>query len=161
LTGKGVKGHIEGKNYHLGSSRYMQELNVLKEEDKKSISHLQNKGYTVLILSDEQNVLALFGVQDELKASSKEAIEHLKKRNIRPVMLTGDNEKVAQHIARQVGIDEIHAGVTPEKKKEVIEALQKEGHFVAMVGDGINDSPALAQADIGLAMGTGTDVAME
>ncbi len=161
VTGKGVEGKIEGQLYHLGSSRYMQDLGVLSDESQNIISTWQDKGYTVLILSDEQKILGLFGVQDGIKKTSKEAIGHLKKRGIRTVMLTGDNEKVAQQIAKEVGIDEVHAGVTPDKKKEIIEELQKSGLFVAMVGDGINDSPALAQADIGIAMGTGTDVAME
>jgi Cu+-exporting ATPase len=161
ITGKGVKGNIEGKTYHLGSSSYMKELGVLKDEAEKLVSQWQEKGYTVLILADSEKVFGLFGVQDGVKETSKEAIKLLKKRNIRTVMLTGDNEKVAKHIAEEVGIDEVHAGVTPDKKKAIIEKLQKEGLFVAMVGDGINDSPALAQSDVGIAMGTGTDVAME
>lgn len=161
ITGKGVKGSIEGKTYHLGSSRYMKELGVLEGETEKVVSQWQEKGYTVLVLADGKKVLGLFGVQDGVKETSKEAIKLLKKRGIRTVMLTGDNEKVAKHIAEEVGIDEVHAGVTPDKKKDIIEDLQKEGLFVAMVGDGINDSPALAQADVGIAMGTGTDVAVE
>ncbi len=161
LTGKGVEGKIEGKHYHLGSSRYMKELGLLKEGGQKTISDWQAQGYTVLILSDAQKILALFGVQDGVKDTSKKAVRLLRNRNIRTVMLTGDNEKVAQHIAQEVGIDEVHAGVTPGKKREIIESLQGAGQFVAMVGDGINDSPALAQADIGIAMGTGTDVAVE
>lgn len=161
ITGKGVKGAVDGAMYNLGSSRYMEDLKVLNDSIAKQISDWQDKGYTVLILADEKAVLGIFGVQDGVKETSKKAIKLLKKRNIRTVMLTGDNEKVAQHIADEVGIDEVHAGVTPNKKKEIIEKLQSEKHFVAMVGDGINDSPALAQANIGIAMGTGTDVAME
>ncbi len=161
VIGKGVKGNIEGKAYYLGSSRYMKELGVLTDETTKEIINRQEKGYTVLILSDQEKVIAIFGVQDGVKDTSKEAIKLLKKRHIRTVMLTGDNEKVAQNIADEVGIDEVHAGVTPDRKKDIIENLQKEGLFVAMVGDGINDSPALAQADVGISMGTGTEVAME
>lgn len=160
-TGLGVTGIIDGATYHLGSSRYMEELNVLTDESKKQISEWQEKGYTVLNLSNANNVLALFGVQDGIKETSKEAIKLLKKRNIRTIMITGDNEKVANKIAKDVGIDEVHSGVTPDKKVEIIVQLQKEGYFVAMAGDGINDSPAIAQADVGIAMGTGTDVAME
>ncbi len=122
---------------------------------------MQENGYTVLCLSDDKHIIALFGVQDGIKETSKEAIELLKKRNIKTVMITGDNEKVANAIAKEVGIDEVHAGVTPDKKVEIIAQLQKDGHFVAMAGDGINDSPALAKADVGIAMGTGTDVAIE
>lgn len=161
ITGKGVKGNVDGQTFHLGSSRYMEELNVLNSDTKKLISDWQEKGYTVLVLANTQKVFGIFGVQDGVKETSKEAVKLLKKRNIRTIMLTGDNEKVAQHIAEEVGIDEVHAGVTPDKKKTIIEDLQKSGLFVAMVGDGINDSPALAQSDIGIAMGTGTDVAME
>jgi len=161
MTGLGVRGMIEGKPYTLGSSRYMKELKVLNEATTSRIEALQDQGYTVLTLSDEKTVLALFAVQDGVKETSRSAIEHLKKRGIRTVMLTGDNEKVAQHIAEEVGIDEVHAEVSPEQKTQIIIDLQAQGHFVAMVGDGINDSPALARADVGIAMGTGTDVAME
>ena len=161
VTGLGVKGNIDDKTYYLGSSRYMEELGVLNDTSAKLISDWQDKGYTVLSLSDENKILTVFGVQDGVKETSKKAIDLLKSRGIRTVMLTGDNEKVANKIATDVGIDEVHSGVTPDKKKEIIEKLQKEGLFVAMVGDGINDSPAIAQSDVGIAMGTGTDVAME
>ncbi|MBU0727654.1 heavy metal translocating P-type ATPase [Patescibacteria group bacterium] len=161
LTGLGVKGEIDGKIYHLGSSKYMEELGVVNDASAKLISDWQGKGYTVLSLSDDNKIIAVFGVQDGVKETSRKAIDLLKKRGIRTVMLTGDNEKVANKIATDVGIDEVHSGVTPDKKKEIIKQLQKEGMFVAMVGDGINDSPALAQSDVGIAMGTGTDVAME
>jgi len=161
MTGLGVRGVIDSKPYHLGSSRYMKELKVLNSSVTSRIEALQDQGFTVLILSDEKTVLALFAVQDGVKETSRSAIEHLKKRGIRTVMLTGDNEKVAQHIADEVGIDEVHAQVTPEQKTQIVSDLQAQGFFVAMVGDGINDSPALAKADVGIAMGTGTDVAME
>ncbi|MBU1683524.1 HAD-IC family P-type ATPase, partial [Patescibacteria group bacterium] len=161
LTGLGVKGDIDNKTYYLGSSRYMEELKVLSTDTNKQISDWQEKGYTVLSLSDDKKVLAFFGVQDGIKETSKEAIELLKKRHIKTVMLTGDNEKVANTIAKEVGIDEVHSGITPDKKTEIIADLQKQGYFVAMVGDGINDSPAIAQSDVGIAMGTGTDVAVE
>jgi Cu+-exporting ATPase len=161
ITGKGVKGNVDGAIYHMGSGSYIEDLKALDDEARKQVSDWHDKGYTVLILADERQVLGIFGVQDGVKETSKEAIKHLKKRHIRTVMLTGDNEKVAKHIADEVGIDEVHAGVTPDKKKEIIGKLQSEKQFVAMVGDGINDSPALAQDEIGIAMGTGTDVAME
>lgn len=161
LTGLGVKGKFKGKAYHFGSSRYMDNLKVISKDSSKAIEQMQEKGYTVLCLSDDDHVLALFGVQDGIKESSKNAIALLKKRGIKTVMITGDNETVAKAIAKDVGIDEVHAGVTPDKKVDIIEQLQKDGHFVAMVGDGINDSPALAKADVGIAMGTGTDVAIE
>jgi len=161
VTGLGVKGKIIGQIYHFGGSRYMQQLNVLHEKAAKPIIAMQDKGYTVLCLSDGSEIFALFGVQDGVKETSKQAITLLKKRGVRTIMLTGDNEKVATHIAHEVGIDEVHSGVTPDKKTDIVADLQKQGFFVAMVGDGINDSPALAKADVGIAMGTGTDVAME
>ena len=161
LTGLGIKGKIDGATYHLGSSKYMQNLKVLNKNSQSKIDAMQEKGYTVLCLADKKEVLAIFGVQDGIKKTSKEAIELLKKRNIHTVMITGDNEKVAHHIAKKVGIDEIHAGIAPDKKSEIIADLQRQGYFVAMAGDGINDSPALAKADVGIAMGTGTDVAIE
>ncbi len=161
VIGLGVKGKVGDKEYHFGSSRYMDDLKVLSKDSDKEIEKMQEKGYTVLCLSDDEHVLALFGVQDGIKESSKNTIELLKKRHIKTVMITGDNEKVANAIASEVGIDEVHSGVTPDKKSDIIAQLQKDGHFVAMVGDGINDSPALAKADVGIAMGTGTDVAIE
>lgn len=161
ITGLGVKGIVDKNLYHLGSSRYMEELKILTDSPKKQIDDWQEKGYTVLVLANEKEIIALFGVQDGVKETSAQAIHLLKKENICTVMITGDNEKVAQKIANDVGIDEVHSGVAPDQKKGIIENLQKEGQFVAMVGDGINDSPALAQADVGIAMGTGTDIAME
>ena len=161
LTGLGVVAEIDNKKYHLGSSKYMGDLKVLSDDSRSEIDAMQEKGYTVLCLSNNKKVLALFGVQDGIKETSKEAIKLLKKQNIHTVMITGDNEKVARHIADEVGIDEVHAGVAPDKKSKIIADLQKQGYFVAMAGDGINDSPALAKADVGIAMGTGTDVAIE
>ena len=139
----------------------MKQVKVPDKESLGEIERMQEKGYTVLCLADEKKVLALFGVQDGVKESSKGAIELLKKRGIKTVMITGDNEKVAEAIAKQVGIDEVHSSVAPDEKSKIISDLQKAGYFVAMAGDGINDSPALAKADVGIAMGTGTDVAIE
>lgn len=161
MTGLGLKGKVDGHEFHFGSSRYMDELKVLNPANKKEIDSMQEKGYTVLCLADSKQILALFGVQDGVKASSKEAIAQLKKLHIKTVMITGDNEKVANAIAKEVGIDEVHSGVAPDKKADIVGELQKDGYFVAMAGDGINDSPALAKADVGIAMGTGTDVAIE
>lgn len=161
MAGQGLQGNIGGKTYYFGSSRYMAELKVLGADGKKEVETMQKKGYTVLCLADEKRLLGLFGVQDDIKETSKEAIAKLKKRGIKTIMITGDNEVVANAIAKKVGIDEVHSGVAPDKKAGIIKELQKEGYFVAMVGDGINDSPALAKADVGIAMGTGTDVAIE
>ena len=161
ITGLGVEGKIGTKTYHLGSGKYMEQLKVLDENSKKEIDKMHDKGYTVLCLACDKGIFALYGVQDGIKESSKKAIELLHKRGIKTVMITGDNEKVANAIAKEVGIDEVHSGVTPDRKSEIIIDLQKQGHFVAMAGDGINDSPAIAKSDVGIAMGTGTDVAIE
>lgn len=156
ITGKGIQGEYQGVTYTLGSLKYLRESGLYKTE----LTNLP-KGHTILGLADGHELLAYFAVQDPLKEDSAQAINELKKRNIRTIMLTGDSEDVAQSIASQVGIDEVHAEVSPTEKVDLIKALQSEGKIVAMVGDGINDSPALAQANIGLAMGTGTDIAME
>lgn len=158
-TGLGISGKVDGEEYHFGSSTYMKELKLLKEESE--IKNMQSNGYTVLCLADSKQILALFGVQDGIKETSKSAIKKLKARNIKTIMITGDNETVAKAIAKEAGIDDVHAEVKPEEKSDIIKSLQKEGYFVAMAGDGINDSPALAKADVGIAMGTGTDVAIE
>lgn len=160
-AGRGLRGKLGGKFYYFGSSHYMAEQKILSGQVEKEVEAMQQKGFTVLCLADEGRTLGLFGVRDELKKTSKQAIERLKSRGIKTVMITGDNEIVAQVIAKKAGIDEVHSGVTPDKKAEIIRQLQKQGYFVAMAGDGINDSPALAAADIGIAMGTGTDVAIE
>ena len=131
------------------------------EEQRDKIEEYGSKGFTIIGFSRNQKLLGFFAVQDGLKESSAEAIKHLKHRGIKTVMLTGDNSFVAREIARQVGIDEVQAEVMPADKVAIIKRLQEEGNFVAMVGDGINDSPALAAANVGIAMGTGTDVAME
>ncbi|QQR54544.1 cadmium-translocating P-type ATPase [Candidatus Peregrinibacteria bacterium] len=156
ITGKGIEGTHDGKVYILGSMKYLKERGLYNGALKGL-----PKGHTILGLADEKNLLAYFAVQDPLKENSKEAIERLKERGVRTIMLTGDSEDVAHSIAKQVGIDEVHAEVSPEEKVAQVKALQEHGKIVAMVGDGINDSPALAQADIGIAMGTGTDIAME
>ncbi len=161
IPGKGVRGTINGKTYVLGGARYLNELDLLDTDTQQQIAIWQEKGYTVLIVADETKALGIFGVQDGVKENSQAAIELLKQRGIRTIMLTGDNQKVADHIAATVGIDEVHAEMTPDQKLQIIKDLQSERYFVAMVGDGINDSPALAQANVGIAMGTGTDIAME
>lgn len=160
-VGEGVSARVEGEQYFFGSLSYILKQITLNPEEQKLLNQLEEKGDTLLLLADESNLLAVFGVQDKLKPTSAKAIKKLKEKKIRTIMMTGDREKVAKHIAEGLEIDEIHAQVGPIQKKELIESLQKEGQFVAMVGDGINDSPALAQADVGIAMGTGTDIAME
>jgi len=161
VTGRGVEAKLKGKLFHLGSTSYMKSLKINVKSVQGRIDEMHGSGHTVLIVSDAKNVLGLFAVQDGIKETSAEALRLLKKRGIRTIMMTGDHEIVARAIAKQVDIDEVIAEVSPEEKVKKIIQLQKKGAVVAMVGDGINDSPALAKADIGIAMGTGTDIAME
>jgi Cu+-exporting ATPase len=139
----------------------MEDRADLDESDVKRAEKYRGDGQTVMFVSVEGNVVGLLGVADPIKESTPDAIRRLRDEGIRVVMLTGDNRTTAKAVARQLDIDELHAEVLPEKKAEVVSHLQDEGSVVAMAGDGINDAPALAQADVGIAMGTGTDVAME
>lgn len=160
-TGLGVKGTIDDKVYYLGSFRYLQQEFKPSTETQTQIHELQASGHTVLTLFTKDKVLALFGVQDGLKETSIQAIQSLKALNITPIMMTGDNHIVASSIAKEARIDIVFAEVKPDEKASKVIELQNQGEVVAMVGDGINDSPALAQANIGIAMGTGTDIAIE
>lgn len=151
ITGKGIVGTIDGKTVKIQSPK----LNLDK------IADLQSAGQTVVeVLVDEQNV-GFLGIADSIKNSAKDAIVELHRQKIEVVMMTGDNQKTAEVVARQLNIDKVFAGVLPEQKAEKIKQLQAEGKVVAMAGDGVNDAPALAQAEVGIAMGTGTDVAIE
>ncbi len=161
VTGLGVEGKIRGEKYHFGSGKYMDQLKVFDETSRKETDKMAEKGYTVLCLCDSKKVFAIYAVSDGIKESSKKAIELLHKHDIKTVMLTGDNKKAANAIAKEAGIDEVHSGISPDRKSEIIAELQSEGHIVAMAGDGINDSPAIAKSDVGIAMGTGTDIAIE
>ncbi|MBW1857863.1 MAG: HAD-IC family P-type ATPase, partial [Deltaproteobacteria bacterium] len=131
------------------------------DDGKDQVRSLQNEGKTVMMVVVDKKLAGLIGVADTVKSESKEAVEELHEQNLKVVMLTGDNEHAARTIASEVNIDEIVAEVRPEEKSTKIKELQDKGEKVGMVGDGINDAPALAQADVGLAIGTGTDVAIE
>lgn len=160
IVGAGVVGEIEGKKIYVGTERLMEKFSIafnLKNEKEK----LESEGKTAMIVARENEILGLIAVADTVKETSRQAIEALKKMKIKTVMITGDNKKTAKAIAEQVGIEEILAEVLPEDKAFKIKELQSSGKKVAMVGDGINDAPALAQADLGIAMGSGTDVAIE
>jgi Cu+-exporting ATPase len=159
--GFGVEAQIEGNFVRLGKPQWFHELEIDINIAKDKIFHLQSQGKTVMVLTRENNLSGLISVSDTLKPESKKAIEQLHSQNLKVVMLTGDNLQTAQTIASQVNIDDIFAEVRPEEKSSKIKELQEKGEKTGMVGDGINDAPALAQADVGLAIGTGTDVAIE
>lgn len=161
LTGQGVTGVINGKAYFVGSTRGVRERNILFDEER--VLALEAEGKTVMFLTDHAKVLAMISVTDQVKASSKAAIAAMQESGITVKMLTGDNPQTARYIGEQVGLaaSDIVAEVLPEDKAQVVKELQTKGESVGMVGDGINDAPALALADIGIAMGSGTDIAME
>lgn len=161
LTGQGVTGIIDGQAYFVGSKRGLKERNISFPEER--VVALEEEGKTVMFLTDDTQLLALISVTDQVKESSKAAIAALHQLGIKVNMLTGDNPQTARYIGEQVGLSasDIVAEVLPEDKAQVVKELQTKGESVGMVGDGINDAPALALADIGIAMGSGTDIAME
>lgn len=162
LTGRGVRGEINGELYHLGNHRLVEELGLCSPALEEKLFALEKQGKTVVLLLDRNGPLALFAVADTVKESSREAIQQLHELGIKTLMLTGDNPHTAQAIAAQVGIDQARGDLLPTDKLQAIEALYAEGHRVGMVGDGINDAPALARAEIGFAMAAaGTDTAIE
>jgi Cu+-exporting ATPase len=160
-TGSGVVGDVEGRVVALGTSRLLEELGVNAEELKPRAEQLRADGATVLFAAVDGRAAGLLAVADPIKPSTPEAVRDLRKAGLRLVMVTGDSRTTAQAIAGKLGIDEVVAEVRPDEKVDVIRRLQNEGRIVSMAGDGINDAPALAQANVGIAMGTGTDVAME
>jgi Cu+-exporting ATPase len=160
-TGSGVVGDVEGRVVALGNSRLLEELGVNAEELKPRAEQLRADGGTVLFAAVDGRAAGLLAVADPIKPSTPEAVRDLRKAGLRLVMVTGDSRTTAQAIAGKLGIDEVVAEVRPDEKVDVIRRLQNEGRIVSMAGDGINDAPALAQANVGIAMGTGTDVAME
>ncbi len=161
VTGKGVRGNVDGRAVALGNLALMTQLKIELGGLADKAEALRVEGQTVMFVAVDAKPAGLVGVADPIKASTPEAIRALHKEKIRIVMLTGDSQTTAQAVAKKLEIDEVIAGVLPDQKVETIKRLQKEGRFVAMAGDGINDAPALAQAQVGIAMGTGTDVAME
>lgn len=162
VTGGGVYGTVEGKKILIGKRALLADKNVqnLAALDSRA-NELQKQGRTVMFVAVDQQFAGLVAVSDPIKESTAEAVKSLHKLGLRIIMLTGDNEKTAKTVAEKLGIDEFHAGVQPEDKHERIKKLKADGCKVAMAGDGINDAPALAEADVGIAMGTGTDVAIE
>ena len=162
LPGEGVRGGIDGRIWHLGNHRMIEELKLCSPELERRIVELERQGRTVVLLANDAGVQGLFAVADTIRESSVGAIRELKELGVRTIMLTGDNEYAAEAIARQAGVDDFRGNLLPEDKLRLVEQLAADGGRVGMVGDGINDAPALARADIGFAMaGNGTDTAIE
>lgn len=159
ITGKGVKGKIKDKMFYIGKKSLFK---VSPEFPQKSIDKLQNEGKTIIILGNDEHIIGLIGLMDKIRPLSMETIHGLKERNIKTVMLTGDNEGTAKAVSSRIGVDEYYAGLLPEDKVRIVEEFIDKGEYVAMVGDGVNDAPALARANVGIAMGAaGSDVAIE
>ncbi len=160
-TGKGVTGVVDGRAVAAGNARLMHDVGVKSEEMERHADELRKSGHGAMLVAIDGKAAGIVAVKDPLKPTAKEAIAYFHAKKIRVVMLTGDSRVTAEAVAREVGIDQVEAEVLPEQKNQAIKKFQEQGRVVAMAGDGINDAPALAEANIGIAMGTGTDVAME
>lgn len=161
ITGKGVTGRVDGHRITLGNKSLLEDLDVDPGALVTKAEELRSEGQTVLFVAVDGKVAGLLGVADPIKTTTVEAVKTLKEQGIKIVMLTGDSRTTAEAVAGKLGIDDVVAEVLPSQKAEVVKRYQADGRKVAMAGDGINDAPALAQADVGIAMGTGTDIAME
>ena len=161
VTGKGVLGRVDGHDVALGNRRLMEDLGVALGGLAERAEALRVEGQTVMFIALDAQPAGLVGVADPIKATTQEALGVLRQSGLHIVMVTGDSRATAEAVARKLGIDDVQAEVLPEQKIAIVKRLQAEGHRVAMAGDGVNDAPALAQADVGIAMGTGTDVAMQ
>ncbi len=160
VTGKGVSGLLGGKKIAFGNKHMMEAENVNTSALDADIQKLRDQAHTVMMLSVDGNLAGIVSVADPIKLTSREAIEKLHAAGLKIIVLTGDNATTAAAVAKQLGLDDFKADVLPEDKLNFLKELQAKGHIVAMAGDGVNDAPALAQANVGIAMGTGTDVAM-
>jgi len=161
LTGRGVTGMLDGRKIALGNLKLLEELGVTPGELPERAEAMRKEGQTAMFVAVDGKAAGILGVADPIKATTAEAIENLHKEGIRVVMLTGDSRTTAEAVGKKLGIDEVIAEILPDQKAEIVKKLQAQGKIVAMAGDGINDAPALAQAHVGIAMGTGTDVAMQ
>lgn len=161
ITGQGIRGVVNGQTIIIGNSHLLESLEIDTKDLHERAEALRKDGATVVLVAIENQPAGLIAVADPIKETTQDAIEALHKEELKVVMITGDNLGTANAVARKLGIDEIHADILPEGKAAIVKTLQEQGQIVAMAGDGINDAPALAQAHVGIAMGTGTDVAME
>jgi Cu+-exporting ATPase len=161
VTGKGVEGRVAGHHVAVGNRRLIESQGVAVDELAERAERLRREGQTVMFVTLDGQPAGLLGVADPIKASTPEALKLLRHEGLKIVMLTGDNRTTAQAVAGQLGIERVEAEVLPDQKVDVVKRLKSQGHIVAMAGDGINDAPALAESHVGIAMGTGTDVAME
>lgn len=161
VTGKGMRGQISGRAVALGNTAMMQEIGVDTDVGEEKADTLRTEGKTAMFVAVDGALAGIVAVADPIKESTTQAIKELHAQGLRVIMATGDNERTAQAVAGKLGIDEVRAGILPEAKKDLIDQLRRQGHKIAMAGDGVNDAPALAAADVGIAMGTGADVAME
>ncbi len=160
VAGKGIQGNVDGRRVAVGSATLMQEIGALADSNSVRL-HATVPGGTTILVAIDGGYAAEFVLADPLRASAAQTVRALRNSGIRLMMLTGDQRITAEQIAKPLGIDEFEAEVLPAQKSEIVRKLQQQGRIVAMAGDGINDAPALAQADVGIAMGTGTDIAME
>ncbi|NCO22033.1 MAG: HAD-IC family P-type ATPase, partial [Rhodobacterales bacterium] len=161
ITGKGVRGTVGARAVALGNAAMMQEMGLDTGAAEAKADTLRADGKTAMFIAVDGALAGIVAVADPVKDSTAQAIKELHAQGLRVIMATGDNERTAQAVAGKLGIDEVRAGVLPEDKKDLIDQLRRDGHKIAMAGDGVNDAPALAAADVGIAMGTGADVAME
>jgi Cu+-exporting ATPase len=161
LPGMGIRGRLNNRTILLGNRSWFEENDFNLEKLNPVLDRLSGEGKTSILVAEEQNIRGIIAIADTIQVDSAQAISRLKKLGMKVFMLTGDNQRVAQAVAEKVGVDEFYAEVRPEQKASYVKKLQKQGYRVGMVGDGINDAPALAQADVGIAMGSGTDIAME
>jgi Cu+-exporting ATPase len=161
VTGKGVRGNVEGRAVALGNTAMMEEMGLDTAQAEERADALRADGKTAMFVAVDGRLAGIVAVADPIKESTAQAIKELHAQGLRVIMATGDNERTAQAVAGKLGIDEVRAGILPEDKKKLIDQLRGKGHKIAMAGDGVNDAPALAAADVGIAMGTGADVAME
>jgi len=161
LPGMGIRGRLDNRTILLGNRSWFEENDFNLEKLNPVLDRLSGEGKTSILVAEEQNIRGIIAIADTIQEDSAQAISRLKKLGMKVFMLTGDNQRVAQAVAEKVGVDEFYAEVRPEQKASYVKKLQKQGYRVGMVGDGINDAPALAQADVGIAMGSGTDIAME